>query len=307
MRTYLDCIPCFFRQALDASRMAGADEQLQKGIMDELSRMLPSIHLGACPPEIGRAIYKMVGDISGVRDPFKNVKKKSNEMALSLYQKLARKIELSADRLLTAVELSIAGNVIDYGVKNSLNIEKEIEEIFSEDAERIKKENKTIFDYDEFKRALKSAGSILYLADNAGETVFDRILIEEILRQGAKKITYAVKEAAVINDALAEDAVACGIDKYAQIMSSGSDAPGTVLKYCSPEFLRLYENAEMIISKGQGNFEALSDENRPIFFMFKVKCPVIGNDINGNMGDIVLKANKGWGRSDQRKRKKNII
>ena len=104
-------------------------------------------------------------------------------------------------------------------------------------------------------------------------------------------INEKVKHSPVINDALIEDAIACGIDEHAQIMSSGSDAPGTVLKFCSPEFLKLYESSEMIISKGQGNFEALSDEDRPIFFLFKVKCPVIAKDIKGNLSDVILKSN----------------
>jgi len=291
MRTYLDCIPCFFRQALDAARMAGAGEETQKKILDELSGLIPRIPLTASPPEIGRDIYGLVRKISGKEDPFEEIKQSSNKLALALYPKLKEKVNNSTDRLLTAIELAIAGNVIDYGVKNALNIEKEIKEIFAEDAQIIKEESRAIFDYEKFKEALKGADEILYLADNAGEVVFDKILIEELVRKRRRQIIYVVKDSPVINDALIEDAIACGIDEYAQIVSSGSDAPGTVLRFCSPEFLKLYENSEMIISKGQGNFEALSEENKTIFFLFKVKCPVIGKDIKGNLGDVVLKSN----------------
>jgi uncharacterized protein with ATP-grasp and redox domains len=291
MRTYLDCIPCFFRQALDAARMAGAGEETQKKILDELSGLIPRIPLTASPPEIGRDIYGLVRKISGKEDPFEEIKQSSNKLALALYPKLKEKVNNSTDRLLTAIELAIAGNVIDYGVKNALNIEKEIKEIFAEDAQIIKEESRAIFDYEKFKEALKGADEILYLADNAGEVVFDKILIEELVRKRRRQIIYVVKDSPVINDALIEDAIACGIDEYAQIVSSGSDAPGTALRFCSPEFLKLYENSEMIISKGQGNFEALSEENKTIFFLFKVKCPVIGKDIKGNLGDVVLKSN----------------
>ncbi len=291
MKTYLECIPCFFRQALDAAKMANADEATQKKILEELSKLIPKISLTASPPEIGRDIYRLVREISGERDPFRKIKEDSNKLALALYPELKKKVNDSPDPLLTAVELAIAGNVIDYGVKNALNIEKEIKEIFAEDAEIIKKESKIIFDYQEFRKASSDAEEMLYLADNAGEVVFDKILIEELLREKRRQIIYVVKDSPVINDALIDDAIACGIDKFAQIMSSGSDAPGTVLKFCSPEFLKVYENSQMVISKGQGNFEALSDEDKPIFFLFKVKCPVIGRDIKGNLGDVVLKSN----------------
>jgi uncharacterized protein with ATP-grasp and redox domains len=291
MRTYLDCIPCFFRQALDAARMAGADQAAQKKILEELCKLIPSIPLDASPPEIGRDIYRLVREISGSKDPFKKIKQNSNKLALTLYPKLKEKINYSSDGLRTALELAIAGNVIDYGVKNSLDIEAEIKKIFAEDAEIIKKGNRSIFDYQKFKEALKGTDEILYLADNAGETVFDRIFIEKLKEIGVREILYAVKEYPVINDALYGDAVECGIDKIAKVISSGSDAPGTVLKFCSPGFIRVFRDAKLIVSKGQGNFEALSEEDGPIFFLFKIKCPVLVRDVGGNLGDVVLKSN----------------
>ncbi len=291
MRTYLDCIPCFFKQALDAARMTGADEVVQKKVLDELSGLMPGFSLSASPPEIGRDIYALVRRISGQDDPFKEVKQKSNQLAVSFYPKLKARVNGSSDRLLTAVELAIVGNIIDYGVKNSLDIEKETARIFSEDAELVRAESKSIFDYQDFKRAVKNNPVILYLADNAGEALFDRILIEELKAMGVKEVLYAVKEQPVINDALREDAVECGIDKIATIISSGSDAPGTVLKYCSPEFIQIFNNAKMIISKGQGNFEALSEEPRPIFFLFRAKCPVVVRDTGGTLGDVILRSN----------------
>ncbi len=289
MRTYLDCIPCFYRQALEAARLTGADEIVQKKIIDELSRLIPNFPLKASPPEMGRTIHALVRKIIGVKDPFKEIKESSNKMALSLYPELKQEINNSEDKLLTAVKLSIAGNVIDYGVKNSLNVEEEINKIFNKDFKSNAENNKTVFRYQEFKEILSKVNHIIYLADNAGEVVFDRLLIEELTEKLGKQVIYVVRGKPIINDALIEDAIFCGINKVAKITASGSDAPGTILKYCSPEFIELFRKAELIISKGQGNYESLSEEDESIFFLFKAKCPVIAKDVGCKVGDMVLK------------------
>ena len=286
MKTYLECIPCFFKQALEVSKLSGANETIQKEVLDKLSRLIPEIRLSSTPPEMGRVIYRLVSKITGTRDPFREIKKKSNKQALELYPELRAKIETSNDRLLTAVRLAIAGNVIDYGAQNNFIIEEEIENCLNRDF--------AIFDYGDFRETLDKADQILYLADNAGEVVFDKVLIEEIKKLDAsrkRKIFYVVRDKPVINDALVEDAHACGIDDVAEVLSCGSDAPGTILDLCSQEFLRLYENAGMVISKGQGNFEALSEEDKPIFFLLKAKCTVIAKDIGCSFGDMILKCN----------------
>ena len=289
MKTSLECIPCFFKQALDAAKLAGANRRSQKKIINALSKEVLKFKLTASPPEMGRILYGLVRDISGKADPFKQIKRRSNRFALGLYPRLKKIVERSKDRLLCAVELAIAGNVIDYGVKNSLNIAQEIDKIFRQEKRSIRKEDKAAFNISSFKRALKKAKQVLYLADNSGEVVFDRLLIEEILRDKNKQVTYAVRDKPIINDALAEDALFCGIGKYAKIISTGSDAPGTIPKFCSKAFLRLYQKAEFIISKGQGNFEALSASRRPIFFLFKAKCPIVARHLNCKLGDIILK------------------
>lgn len=286
MKTYLDCVPCFFKQALDTAQLAGASKLKQKKILDKLSKEIIKFDLSECPTAMGRVLYRLVKEISGKKDPFKEIKKKSNRLALSLYPRLKEKVQRSQDRLLTAIELAIAGNIIDYGVKHTFNIEREIEKIFKEEGKIIRNESKNLFNYPSFKKALKKAKRILYLADNAGEIVFDRVLMEEL---SDKEITCVVRGAAVINDALVEDAEFCGIAKYAKIISSGSDAPGTILKFCTPGFRKIFHNAELIISKGQGNFEALSGEPGPIFFLFRAKCPVIAKHLNCTLGDIILK------------------
>jgi len=288
MRTYLDCIPCFYRQALDAARIAGVDEIKQKQIVDKISQLIPDFPLEASPPEIGREIYSLVGKISGVKDPFKGIKENSNKFALKLYPELKQEINNSEDRLLAAVKLSIIGNIIDYGAKNSLDVPKEIDYLFQGNFIINNENNLTTFKYKQFKEALNKVNSIIYLADNAGEVVFDRLLIEELVEELGKQVIYVVRGKPIINDALIEDAIFCRINKVVKITSSGSDAPGTILKYCSPEFIELYQDAELIISKGQGNYEALSEEDKSIFFLFRAKCPVIAEDVGCKVGDMVL-------------------
>ena len=280
MRTYLDCIPCFFKQALKAARMAGADENVQKKILDSLAAEIPNFSLSSSPPEMGRIVYRLVREITGEEDPFKKVKDKYNKIALNIYPDLKSKVAHSQDRLLAAIRLAIAGNVIDFGVDNPFVLGEEIEDVFNRDF--------AVFDYQEFKQSLKNTKQILFLADNAGEVVFDRILIEELSRE----VIYVVRDKPAINDALIEDAKFCGIDKIAKVISNGSDVPGTILDLCSRDFLSLYVKAKLIISKGQGNFEGLvGKDNSPIFFLFKAKCPVIANDIGCKVDDIVLKYN----------------
>lgn len=287
MRTYLECIPCFFRQALEGARHAGLSAKNQKKVIDIFAALIPGISLKLSPPEIARIGYSILNKCGFRVDPYRKIKKKSNMLALKLLNKLRKKVDNAKDKLLIAVELAIAGNVIDFGVKNRLNIKEELKKIIAKEG-RITK-NRMIFHYSEFKKRLKTAKNILYLADNAGEVVFDRLLIEEIRREyPGKPIFYAVKEKPIINDALLADAKMCGIDKVAMIISNGTDAPGTILRICSTDFKRIYNKADMIISKGQGNFESLSKEKRDIFFLFMVKCPVVARETGCKIGDIVL-------------------
>ncbi|MEA3488982.1 MAG: ARMT1-like domain-containing protein [Candidatus Omnitrophota bacterium] len=277
MRTYLECIPCFLRQALEAAKLADADDETQKKILDEVAVRLPGFSLNVTPPEIARTVYGIVEERTGGVDAYKKIKEKSNKMAMELYPRLKKVVEGSRDVLLSAVRLAVAGNVIDYGVPRSFDIEKEIEECLEKDF--------AVFDFSEFSAAVEKAENILYILDNAGEIVFDRILIEEM----KKDVVCAVRGKPIINDVTMEDARQVGLDDVARVISSGSVVPGTVVKDCSEEFLEYYEKADLVISKGQGNFETLADEDRDIFFIFKAKCEVIARHIGCGVGDIILK------------------
>lgn len=284
MRTYLDCIPCFFRLILEEGRLLTDDERVHRELMDEAAGLLPGFSLDMTPPRMVRKFQGVVRRRFPGSDPYRKIKEKSNQRAMEIYPQLKEKVAAAKDPLLAALELAVAGNVIDYAAKNNLDIEKEIRAILEG---RFSDEKKNIFEYDIFRKRLAEAGTILYLADNAGEIVFDRVLIEELSRTHA--VTVAVRDRPVLNDALMEDAVFCGLDKAARVVSSGVDSPGTILEYCSDDFLAIFNEADMVISKGQGNYEALGEALREIFFLFKVKCPVIARHSGARLGDIVLK------------------
>ena len=261
--------------------MATQDEEKQRKVLDRIAKELPQISISSTPPEMGRKIHKIVRQITGSSDPYKKIKDKYNKIALRLYPKLRGRVEKANDPLLMGIRVAIAGNVIDFGVNTHIDLEQEIEQILKQDF--------AIFDYIPFKKALECTDELLYIADNSSEVVFDRILIELIRERSDKKVTYVVREKPIINDATMEDALFCGVDKVARIISSGSDGPGTFLSSATNEFRTCFNKAKLIISKGQGNYETLSEEDKPIFFLLKAKCPVIAKDLECKAGDIVLK------------------
>jgi uncharacterized protein with ATP-grasp and redox domains len=276
MKTYLDCIPCFFEQALRAGRMVTDDEMVLKRLFDELGQMLGNISLESTPPETGRLIYRMVSRVTGIPDPYEELKSESTARALELYPVMKKLIEEADDSLLTAIRVAIAGNVMDMGPNATFDIDTALKDILTREF--------AICDYPAFKKYLADSERVLYIGDNAGETVFDRLLIEQM----NKPAVYVVRDRPVINDATYDDAIRAGLENVATIVSSGTDAPGTVIPSCSPEFKRMLDESDFVIAKGQGNYESLSNYPRPIFFLLKAKCRVIADDIGVTAGDIVL-------------------
>lgn len=277
MNTYLECIPCFFKQALFASRAATKDERKSKQVLDRVAGFIPDIQLDTPPPEIARMIYSAVREVTGVSDPLRAHKEESIKSALFLYDALKHTVDRARDPLRAAAEIAIAGNVIDFGANPDFDPEDMLKDVL---------EKRLYIDhYASFRHSLEKARTVLYLADNAGETVFDRILIETM----EKETVYVVRNSPIINDATIEDAEKSGIHKVARIISSGCDAPGTILKRCSEEFLDMYSRADLILSKGQGNLEGLSGEKGPIFFLLMVKCPVIARHLGAETGEMILK------------------
>ncbi len=277
MKTYLECIPCFVGQALRASKMATGNDDKIKQVLDEVGDMIKHIPMENTPAETGMVVYRKVQEITGIADPYKKIKQQHIAEAKALLPELEKMVAQSDDPLLTAIRIAIAGNVIDLGINRTFNL--------IEDIKRIVLQDFALFDYEIFKRELEKAKTILYIGDNCGESVFDTILIKEL----KKPVMYAVRSQPIINDVTWEDAVESGLDKVAKLVDSGSAAPGAILSECSPDFVELYNNADLVISKGQGNYEGLSDEKRSIFFMLKAKCSVIARHLNVKEGDIILK------------------
>jgi uncharacterized protein with ATP-grasp and redox domains len=284
MRTYLDCYPCFLRQALEAARLAGADERQQQAVLDRVLDVLKQFSCktgpSSTPPEIGDRVHRIVRQEVGGGDPYRAAKEASTRQALALYPRLKVLLTEADDPLEVAARISIAGNIIDLGLAQEYDLWDTVERVLAQPF--------TIDDGAAFKEEVRGAlspGRLLYLADNAGETVFDRVLIETL----DVPVVYAVKGGPIINDATWEDALAAGVDEVATVVSTGSDAPGTILDRCSEEFRWLYDEAELVIAKGQANYETLSEEGSKLFFLLQTKCSIIARDVGVPVGSIVLK------------------
>lgn len=289
MHSYLDCIPCMFRQALEMARLSGLEESGQRAILCQVAELLPSLPLESSPPELSRRLFHLVTESIGNPDPYLHIRRESNQDAERLYPELKQRVTDSATPLLDAVQVAILGNIIDYGALRSEDIKSKLEGLLAEEQRRLAGEEDAIFNFRSLSERLARAENLLYLGDNAGEIVFDRVLLETLREQYPDlKITYAVRGQPIINDAVKQDALDCGLDAVAEIVSSGSDAPGTLLERCSAEFRKLFADADLIISKGQGNYEALSEQAAPIVYMLVAKCPVIAREIGCEVGDIVL-------------------
>jgi len=274
---YLDCIPCFMQQALRAGRMATTDEKKLKEILDKTGEMVKTISMFNTPAETGMIVYRIVSEVTGVHDPYKKIKQQHIKETKAIYPELEKIVANSDDKLLTAIKIAIAGNVIDLGVNKAFDI--------VEDVKYILKQDFGVFDYEAFKIQLKKTKNILYIGDNVGESVFDKILIKEL----KKPVKYAVRSIPIINDVTMEDAIASGLDDVAELIDSGCKSPGIILDQSTPEFLDLFNTSELVISKGQGNFEGLSDCNKQVFFLLKAKCSVISNHLGVALNSIILK------------------
>ncbi len=281
MKVHLECIPCLLRQALDATKMSSTDMATREAALREVMNYLSNAQWDRTTPELATNVHRIIKKVTGNADPYSQLKGKYNHAALELYPKLAAIVEAADDPLLAAAKVAITGNIIDFGPKVDINLEKDVEDMLSNDL--------AINDVGKLKGSLLGSKQVLYLADNAGETVFDRILIEELLRQNVEVI-YAVKDAPILNDATFQDAEIAGITKIANVISIGADCTGVLFRECSSEFLEEFETSSLVISKGQGNYESLNDiQHKEMFFLMKVKCPIIAEGVGVETGSAILK------------------
>ncbi len=280
MKTYFDCIPCAIRQVLDSVRMITDDEAVHEKVLRESLAMWEKMDLRQSPPAMARQIHRVVRRLTGVADPYLEVKNRYNRFALAMYPDLRERVVGSENPFETAVRLAIAGNIIDFGVNSTVD-ERCVAETTAQaltdriDADVVRR----------LEKAVEEARDILYLGDNAGEVVFDRLLIERMPRE---KVTFVVKGGPILNDVLIEDAQIAGLTDLVEVIDNGADAPGTVLEVCSEAFRERFERADLIVAKGQGNFETLSDTRKNAFFLLRPKCAVLSRHLNCEIGRLVV-------------------
>jgi hypothetical protein len=228
-------------------------------------------------PALSRDLQILFKKYSKDPDPYKTLKQQSNDQVLSMFAHFKKIVFGSDNQFETALRLAIAGNIIDYGVSDSFDLVDTIEKVLSSEF--------AIDHSGELKQAVSQAKTVLYLGDNAGEIVFDKLFIETMMHPN---LWYAVRGTPVINDVTLEDARYVGMDVVADVIENGYDAPSTILEHCSAEFKHLYEQADVIISKGQGNLEGLLDQtNKKIYFLLMIKCDVIADVLGVKKGDFV--------------------
>jgi uncharacterized protein with ATP-grasp and redox domains len=283
MKTLLECIPCFARQALDAITEAVADPARRESLLRSLLREIAESDWSGSPPALAQRLHRSIRRELDNPDPFRDVKARMNQMAASLVPAMRARIEAHPDPHEAAVRVAIGGNLLDVGAKTQIAAEDlpaHLETIWTQPLRG---------DLKGFFRAVERAHCILYLADNAGEIFFDRLLIE---RLPAGRITVVVRGSPVLNDATRADAEAAGIPDLAPVVDNGSDAPGTILKDCSEDFRARFARADLVLSKGQGNYETLSDSVKNMYFLFTVKCPLVAARVGEPVGSLVVKSTR---------------
>ncbi len=280
MKTALECIPCFVRQAAEAVEMSAGDGLRKECLLRRLLRDIAAADWSVMPVTIAQRIQRRVREETGQADPYHLLKGRMNRIALDLLPALTDTARRQPDPREAVVRLAIAGNLLDAGSKTRLapeDMSAHLHAIW---------DRLLVGSVADLFHAAQAARRILYLADNAGEIVFDRLLIETL---PVEKITVAVRGFPVINDATLEDAETAGILRLVPVISNGSDAPGTVVEECSEEFCACFNGADLIIAKGQGNYETLSNTDKNVFFLLTVKCPLIAADIGAPVGALVIK------------------
>ena len=290
MKCHLDCIPCFIRQALQAARFVCDDPKMHEKVVRQVLDLAAAMDFDEPPPLMARRIQNAICEFTGCDDPYLDVKRYFNRRILEMLDDFRDMISRGSEPFNTAVRLAIAGNIIDFGPSIDVN-----EAMVSDAVQRSLTASIPAEYIRRMQDEIDKAQSILYLADNAGEIVFDRLLIEQM---PCEKITLAVKGGPIINDALREDAEAVGLADMVEVVENGSHAPGTVLETCSRDFRARFDSADLIISKGQANYETLSDVEAKIFFLLTAKCPVVARNIGCEVGDMLVCPGKGF-RADE--------
>lgn len=288
VKTSLACIPCLLRPSLAAVTLCGKSDERSQSMAREVLLGATSLDFSRSPPQLAGMIQAQLRDITGCDDPYREHKQRFNALALALRPQLEHAVRNHPDPFLAATRLAIVANVIDVGAKSGIS-----------EAEALSVLDTAIDaplqgDFEAFRVSAQRARRILYLADNAGEIVFDRVLIAQLPR-GA--VTVAVRGGPVLNDATASDARVAGIHALAAVIDSGASVPGTPLADCSRTLRRRFRDADLVIAKGQGNFETLHDTVAPLFCLFRVKCEIAAEQSGYRIGSNLVWRGSGVGQT----------
>jgi len=286
VKVRIECIPCYLKQVLSTVKVADYPEDKANNIFYEAMKVIPELDTESTPAENSTLVLLEAYKAMGMEDPYKQAKKESNELAMKFYGNLEHLIKKSPDPLLTAFKISVAGNIIDMGIMPDFDINVAINEITGKEFDKC--------DYDDFKNCLINSKNVMILADNSGEIVFDKLLVD-VLKTYGVHITYVVKGKPILNDATMEDAVESGMDKIAEVITNGAGFLGTVIHRCSDEFIKRFENADLVISKGQANYESLEGSEfagDKTFFVLRVKCDLVADCAGARFGDILFLRNR---------------
>lgn len=279
MKSISSCFVCFLEQAHSSVMFALDDEARRWDILQGVSSLLMDLVMENSPAYNSSLILHKVNDFLGVEDPYAEAKKELNQQALSLTPEIMNRIRGQQDRFQAALRLTAAGNVMDLGIKHEADLSEAMELALGDGFTR--------FDYEPFKKRLASAQRILYILDNAGEIVFDKVLMEG-LRAQKKMVIAAVKGGPILNDATIEDARSVGLDKVVRVIDTGSNYVGVIRDHCSETFLKVLDSADLVIAKGQGNYETLDESGDRFFFILKAKCPHVADALGAKVNDLVL-------------------
>jgi len=282
MNALIDCIHCYLKQAVSCMEMANVPDERKKEVLYELMDFIKSLDPEASPAYNSSLVLLKTYEIIQNNDPYYFAKKQSNALALELYENVKKKVFESQDPLYNSLKVSVAGNVIDLGIKRDFDVESELAHAFEFGF--------SIDDYVLLKQKVQNGKNIVVVGDNAGEIVFDKILVE-VLNQMGKDVYYIVKTKPILNDATLEDAKEVGMDKIATIVDTGVGLLGVPKEFVSSKFKQLILNADIVISKGQANFESLDEFEEiqdNVFYLLKIKCEFLAKKLNFKHGDLVL-------------------
>jgi hypothetical protein len=289
MRTYLECVPCIINHGLNTAEKLNASESKKREMLQKIMLYLTTCTYEECPPFLVKEVYKILKASLGVEDPYAQIKSYFNMELMKFSGEFQNIVDSAENYYRKALKLAVVGNIIDFGMMHNISKEMVLKEI-----DEMESKNFDIDNSEELYRKLKNSNKLLYLGDNCGEIVFDTVFIKYLKKEFPHlQITFGVRGKAVMNDVTLVDACEVGLDKEVKIISNGSGAPGTILDDVSEEFRNNFFDAEVVIAKGQGNYESLNDVDRDnVYFMFMAKCSLVAKEMEVPKFSLVCKKNR---------------